>query len=70
MLAWQVSTMKRISLYLPVDHQPFPLEATTPIPTTHLPFAHMPPKASAISNAEISSLSWNLRNSSPPCPVM
>jgi hypothetical protein len=37
---------------------------------THRFFWYICSKASAISNALISSLSWNFRNSLPPCPVM
>jgi hypothetical protein len=60
--------MKKISLYLAANietlsHRQVSYE-------TDLFFCHICSKASAMSNALISSLSWNLRNSLPPCPVM
>src|SRR5277367_1560262 len=60
--------MKNISLYLEheVNEDLLPHREKT----ANRFFCHICSKASAMSNALISSLSWNLRNSFPPCPVM
>jgi hypothetical protein len=59
--------MKKISLYLRAISDECPKCIMS---VAYRFFCHICSKASAISKALISSLSWNLRNSFPPCPVM